>query len=142
MAHTRQPRTTQTKDLSATLRSAGRIRVVGRVLNLSEGGMLLAGSDFDVGETATFELEGPGFQFAGLATVAHCTGKAVGLRFLSWEGPAYRPICRLIVARLRGPVASDQAGKRDPRVLRRVAALIARQRTLERAPAARRRLSS
>jgi hypothetical protein len=64
MAHRRQPRSTQTKDLSATLRSAGHTRVIGRVLNLSEGGMLFAGSDLDVGETTSFELEGPGFRFA------------------------------------------------------------------------------
>ena len=65
MARTRQPRTTQTEDLSATLRSAGRTRVVGCVLNLSEGGMLVASSDLKVGETASFELAGPAFQFAG-----------------------------------------------------------------------------
>jgi hypothetical protein len=78
MARTRQPRTTQTEDLSATLRSAGRARVVGRVLNLSEGGMLVASSDLKVGETASFELAGPDFQFAGLATVAHRTDRAMG----------------------------------------------------------------
>jgi hypothetical protein len=142
MARTGQPRTTQTKDLSATLRFAGSTRVVDEVLNLSEGGMLLASSDLDVGETTHFELEGPGFQFAGLATVAHRTGQATGLRFLSWEGPAYRPLCLLIAARLRGPVTSDHAGARDPRVPRRVAALIAGQRTLDRAAAAGRRRSS
>jgi hypothetical protein len=139
MARTRQPRTTQTEDLSATLRCVGRSRTVGRVLNLSEGGMLVAGSDLKVGETASFELAGPDFQFAGLATVAHRTDRAAGLRFLSWEGPAYRPVCALIAARLRRQVAaSDHAGRRDPRVLRRVAALIATQRTVERAAAARR----
>ena len=60
----------------------------------------------------------------------------MGLQFLSWEGPAYRPICALIAARLRRQAASDHAGGRDPRVLGRVAALIATQRTGERVPAA------
>jgi hypothetical protein len=98
MAPMRPPRTDQTEDLSATLRSAGRACVVGRVLDLSDGGMLVARSDLDVGDTASFELVGPGFRFAGLATVAHRTDGAVGLRFVSWEGPAYRAVCALIAA--------------------------------------------
>jgi hypothetical protein len=63
--------------------------------------MLVASGDLEVGETAGFELVGPGFRFAGLATVAHRTNRAIDLRFLSWEGPAYRSVCALIAARLR-----------------------------------------
>lgn len=128
MARTGQPRTTQTQDLSATLRSAWHAPFVGRVLNLSAGGMLLATSDLEVGETSHFELAGPGFQFVGLAAVVHRTGQATGLRFLNWEGPAYRPLCVLIAARLRGPVAAQSADRRDPRVPRRVVRLIATPR--------------
>jgi hypothetical protein len=129
MADARQPRTTQTRDLSATLWSARHVCVVGRVLNLSDGGMLFGGSDLDVGEQTSFVLEGPGFQFSGLAVVAHRADHATGLRFLGWEGPAYRQICGLVAARLRGPLSSDQARRRDPRVRRRVGAPIAPQRS-------------
>jgi hypothetical protein len=111
---TGQPRTTLTPDLSATLRSAWHTPFVGRMLNLSAGGMLLADSDLEVGETTHFELAGPGLQFVDLAAVVHRTGHPTGLRFLNWEGPAYRPLC----------------------------VLIATPRTLEHAPAARRRRSS
>jgi hypothetical protein len=78
----------------------------------------------------------------GLAAVVHRTGHVTGLRFLNWEGPAYRPLCLLIAARLRGPVAAHRAGRRDPRVRRHVAKLIATPGTLKHAPAARRRRSS
>ena len=45
MGHRRRhPRISNTEDLSATLRCPGSISVAGRVLNLSEGGMLVAGS--------------------------------------------------------------------------------------------------
>ncbi|MGZ4332312.1 MAG: hypothetical protein ACXVXL_30485 [Solirubrobacteraceae bacterium] len=120
MVPMRRPRTDHTEDLSATLRSVGRACVVGRVLNVSDGGMLVAGSDLDVGETASLELVGPGFRFAGLATVAHRTDRAVDLRFLSWEGQAYRAICALIAARLPRQLVSGGAGRRDPHRLRRL----------------------
>ena len=97
----RHPRTTYTQDLSAILRPPGRSCVIGRVLNLSEGGMLVASSDLDVGETTDFELAGPDFRSAGLAKVAHRTEVATGLRFLRWQGIADRPLRALIAARIR-----------------------------------------
>ena len=135
MAYTRRhPRTTHTEDLSATLWSARRSCVVGRVLNLSEGGMLVASRGLEVAETAGLELAGPDFRFAGVAKVAHCSDRAVGLHFLSWQGPAHRPICTLIGARLRGELVSPDAGRRDPLVLRRVVVFIGTQAPVERAP--------
>jgi hypothetical protein len=134
MAYTRRdPRTTQTEDLSATLWSARRSCVVGRVLNLSEGGMLVASRGLEVGETAGLELAAPDFRFGGVAKVAHRTDRAVGLHFMSWQGPADRPICTLIAARLLGELGSPDAGRRDPRVLRRVVVFIGTD-TVERAP--------
>ena len=96
----RHPRTGSTEDLSATLRPAGRASVVGDVLNISQGGMLVGAGDLEVGETAGFEIIGPDFRLAGLATVAHCTEDATGLRFLSWQGPAHRTIRGLVQERL------------------------------------------
>ena len=79
----RPARSTDTRDLSASLRSDRRCGDVGRVLNLCEGGMLLeSSSDLDVAETVGFELVGPGFRYAGLAAVAHRHDGAIGLRFL------------------------------------------------------------
>lgn len=100
---TRPPRTTDTKDLSASLRSNGRCWIDGRVLNLSEGGMLVSSSmGSEVAETAHFELSGSDFRYGGVAEVAHRTGGAIGLRFLSWEGPAGSCVRALVDARLRG----------------------------------------
>jgi hypothetical protein len=99
----RDPRTTDTKDLSARLRSNGRYCVVGRVLNLCEGGMFVTTScDLEVAETVSFELWGPDFCYAGRAKVAHQEDSALGLRFLSWDGPVERPVRALVAARLRG----------------------------------------
>ena len=132
MAHARRhPRTVQTEDLSATLRAARRTCVVGRVLNLSEGGMLVAGRGLKVDETASLELARPDFRFAGVAKVAHRTDQAIGLQFLSWQGPAHRPICTLIAARVRAQLGSPDAGRRDPRVLRRVVRLQAARAAIE-----------
>ena len=107
----RPPRSTDTKDLSASLRSDGRCGGVGRVLNLCEGGMLLeSSSDLELAETVGFELVGPGFRYAGRAAVAHRQDGAIGLRFLSWDGPVERPVGVLVGARLRG----RQLGLHDP----------------------------
>lgn len=92
--------------------------------------MLVARSDLDVGETAGFELVGPGFRFAGLATVAHHTDRAVGLRFLSWQGQAYRAVCALIAARLPRQLVSWGAGRRDPHRLRRLVVFTGIERPL------------
>jgi hypothetical protein len=98
----RASRTTDTKDLSASLRSSGRSLGVGSVLNLCEGGMLVEiSSNLEVAEIVAFELAGPRFGSVGLATVAHREHEAIGLRFETWEGPVDRSICDLVAARLR-----------------------------------------
>jgi hypothetical protein len=72
-----------------------------RVLNLSEGGMLIAGSgDLDVAGTADFELVGPGFCYDGVVEIMHRAAGAMGLRFLSWAGATDRSVRALVAARL------------------------------------------
>jgi hypothetical protein len=121
------------------MRSARRCCVAGRVLNLSHRGMLVASSGLEVDETADFEIAGPDFRSAGVARVAHRTGQATGLHFVSWRGPADRPVSTLIAARLLGQPGSRDAGRRDPRVLRRVVVFIGTQRAAERALGRRRK---
>ncbi len=107
----RRPLSTDTRDLSASLRSNRRCGDVGRVLNLYDGGMLLeSSSDLDVAQTVGFELVGPGFRYAGLASVVHRQDGAIGLRFLGRDGPVERPVGALVAARLRG----QQLGSHDP----------------------------
>jgi hypothetical protein len=85
-------RTNNTEDLSARLRAAGRRSDTVRVLNLSEGGMLIAGGELEVGEVVSFEFAGPDFRSAGLAEVAHRTDEATGLRFTRWDTATERAI--------------------------------------------------
>lgn len=103
MSHTSpDPRTGDTNDLSVSLRANERPSVVGPVLNLSGGGMLVAiSSDLDIGKFARFELSAPAFCYAGRAEVAHREDRAMGLRFVSWEGPVGRSVHALVAARLR-----------------------------------------
>ncbi len=113
-ADTRRPaRTTDTDGLSASLRSNGRSMGVGRVLNLCEDGMLVETSgDLEVGELSGFELAGPGFRYVGFAAVAHGSDGALGLRFVTWEGPVDGALCALVAARLRrGQLGSRALGK-------------------------------
>ena len=93
----RHQRINDTQDLSARLPSTGNIRV----LNLSEGGMLIAASELEVGEVISFELAGPDFRSAGLSEVARRTEEATGLRFIRWDAPARHEIRNLIAARIR-----------------------------------------
>jgi hypothetical protein len=105
----RDPRTTDTRDLSARLRSRRRSCEVGRVLNVGGGGMLIdAGNDLDNGETAWLELSGPDFRYAAVAEVVHHSHGATGLRFVSWQGPADRCVRALVAARLRGQQFKSQ----------------------------------
>jgi hypothetical protein len=107
----RPSRSTDTSDLTATLRSNGQSCGVGRVLNLCEGGMLVeSSSDLEVGEISGFELAGPGFRYVGFAAVAHRAAGAIGLRFLTWEGPVDHALGALIAARL----SSGQPGSHAP----------------------------
>lgn len=93
----RHQRIKDTQDLSARLPSTGNTRV----LNLSEGGMLIAASELEVGAVASFELAGPDFRSAVLCEVAHRTEEATGLRFIRWDAPARHEIRNLIAARIR-----------------------------------------
>lgn len=93
-------RTNHTEDLSARLRDGGRRSDVLRVLNLSEGGMLIAGGELEVGEVVSFEFAGPDCRSVGLAEVAHRTDEATGLRFTRWDSSMERAIRNLIVSRI------------------------------------------
>ena len=103
-------RSTDTKDLSARLRSDGRPGGAGRVLNLGEGGMLVESpSDLQVGETVGLELRGPDFRSAGHGAVR--ADGSIGLRFVTWDSPIERPLHALVAARLRGQqLGSHRAG--------------------------------
>ncbi len=97
----RPSRAADTNDLSASLRSKGRCLGVCRVLNLCEGGMLVDIScDLEIGEISSFGLAGPDFRYVGLAAVAHRAAGAIGLRFVTWEGPVDRSLRALVAARL------------------------------------------
>jgi hypothetical protein len=93
----RHQRIKDTLDLSARLPSSGNIRV----LNLSEGGMLIAANELEVGEVTSCELAGRAFRSAGLCEVAHRTEETTGLRFIRWDAPARHEIRNLIAARIR-----------------------------------------
>jgi hypothetical protein len=121
------PRISDTGDLLAKLGSIGRSPQAGSVLNLSEGGMLVAGSKLKVGQITGFELSGPNFHYAGVAEVAHLTNATTGLRFLSWQGQADRPVRSLIDERSEWR-ASTVARQRDQPVIRRVAVLVGPER--------------
>jgi hypothetical protein len=123
----RHPRISDTGDLLAKLRSTRRTPQDTPVLNLSEGGMLVAGEDLAVGDRTGFELAGPSFHYAGVAEVAHLTNGTTGLRFLSWQGQADRPVRSLIAA--RSEWGTSKVGRqRDERVIRRVAVLVGPER--------------
>lgn len=114
MAYTpRSPRTTDTKDLWSSIESAGDAWFDGRVLNLSEGGMLVAtSSDLDVATLVGFELEGAGFCYAGHGAIAHRTNDAIGVSFWGWQDGADRPVRALIDARVgRQTVRSRRPGE-------------------------------
>ena len=83
----RHPRFTNVHVFRARFGSGDDSRDVDRVLNLSEGGMLVADDGLDVGQKTEFELSGPSFHYAGVAEVVHLTNETAGLRFLSWRSP-------------------------------------------------------
>ena len=95
------PRTTDTQDLTARLLSAGCHFAARRVLNLSEGGMLVAGGELDVGEVARFELVGPQLRSVGVAQVAHRSPATTGLRFVQVDALAGRELRHLVDGRVR-----------------------------------------
>jgi hypothetical protein len=119
----RHTRITEVKDVSAKFGSGRESRGVDRVLNLSEGGMLVADQSLDVGEKTGFELSGPSFHYAGVAEVVHLTSETTGLRFLSWQSHDNRPIRSLIEQRSEWHAPADAGAERDAPVIRRVAVL-------------------
>jgi hypothetical protein len=121
----RPARSSDTHDLSGSLRSHGRWRGRGRVLNLCAGGMLVeSSSDLAAAETVGFELAGPAFRYAGHAMVAHRADGTIGLRFVTWDAPVERRVRALVAARLRGQqLESRDAGEL---IMRRAAAWDAR----------------
>jgi hypothetical protein len=123
----RHARISETRDLLAKLRPSGHPAHRGRVLNLSEGGMLVVGGRLKVGQKTGFELSGPNFHYAGVAEVAHLTNGTTGLRFLSWQGHADRPIRSMIEHRSEWKPPKGQADA-DQRLIRRVAVLVGPKR--------------
>jgi hypothetical protein len=93
-------RISETEDLSATLWTPDRRLAARPVLNLGEGGMLIADVNLDVGDLASFEIAGLYFRYAGVAAAVHNTDGVTGVRFVRWQGQAARPVRGLIAARI------------------------------------------
>ena len=119
----RHPRITDVRDVRARFGSGGGSRGVDRVLNLSEGGMLVADDILSVGQSTEFQLSGPSFHYAGVAEVMHLTNETTGLRFLSWRTRDNRPIRSLIEERSEWRAPADASDQRADQVIRRVAVL-------------------
>jgi hypothetical protein len=94
------PRISDTQDLFATLPPTRRHIAARGVLNLCEGGMLVAGGELEVGKIAKFELAGPDFRSTGLAEVIHHNDGATGLRFIHWHAAADGEMRDLIAAKV------------------------------------------
>jgi hypothetical protein len=127
----RHPRISDTQDLVAKLDPRGPSSHGGRVLNLSEGGMLIAGGPLALGQKADFEITGPSMHYAGVAEVAHLSSEGTGLRFLSWEGHDNRPIRSLIEQRSewQAPASGSSQARTT---IRRVAVLTGPKRPSKR----------
>jgi hypothetical protein len=119
----RHPRITDVRDFRARIGSGSDSRDVEGVINLSEGGMLVADSALTVGQKTGFELSGPSFHYAGVAEVMHLTHETTGLRFLSWQARDNRPIRSLIEQRAEWQAPTKPGDRRDDPVVRRVAVL-------------------
>ncbi len=126
----RHPRITSVHDLRARFGSGRDSPGVDRVLNLSEGGMLVAHDALNVGQSTGFELRGPTFHYAGVAEVMHLTNGTTGLRFLSWQTPDNRPIRSLVEKRSAWEAPANPSHQRDDPVIRRVAVLTGPRRHL------------
>jgi hypothetical protein len=123
----RHPRITGARDLRAKLRTSDVAPTADRVLNLSEGGMLIANNKLTVGHKTAFELTGSSFHYAGVAEVVHLTNETAGLRFLSWQGHDDRPVRSLIEQSSQWHTPSAEAQQDQP-VIRRVAVLTGHRR--------------
>ncbi len=124
----RHPRITDVNGFRARFGSGRDAKGDGTVLNLSEGGMLVADHSLEVGQQTGFELSGPSFHYSGVAEVVHLTTETAGLRFLSWQDHDNRPIRSLIEQRSEWQAPGAGATKRDGQVVRRVAVLTGRKR--------------
>jgi hypothetical protein len=119
----RHPRITAVQDLRARIGSGRSSRGVDNVINVSEGGMLVADNSLSVGDRTGFELSGPDFHYAGVAEVMHLTNETTGLRFLSWQDRDNRPFRSLIEQRAEWQAPAPAGGQRADPVIRRVAVL-------------------
>jgi hypothetical protein len=129
----RHPRiATDVHDVHANLGASGRSPETSRVLNLSEGGMLIANRRLKVGQQTAFELSGRNFHYAGVAEVAHLNTESTGLRFLSWHDHDERPIRSLITQNPQWQVPRADGQPNTP-VVRRVAVLTGPKRSRARA---------
>ena len=124
----RHARITDVHDFRARFRAGSGSGGADRVLNLSEGGMLVADSSLEVGQRTGFELSGPDFHYAGVAEVVHLTSETAGLRFLSWQSHDNRPIRSLVEQRSKWRRPADAAARGGDPVVRRVAVLTGRRR--------------
>jgi hypothetical protein len=99
--HRRHRRTTRTGDLFATVwPPEGGASPALSVADLSVSGMRVKGrSGLHESERVRFELAGSAFRFAGAARVVHAGSQGAGLAFLSWDGPAQRPLAGLLARR-------------------------------------------
>jgi hypothetical protein len=119
----RHRRFSNVQDVRAKFGSGAGSRSVERVLNVSEGGMLVADDTLDVGERTEFELSGPSFHYAGVAEVVHLTNETAGLRFLSWQTHDNRPIRSMIEQLSEWEAPAKTGNQRADPVIRRVAVL-------------------
>jgi PilZ domain len=118
----RHPRFTNVHGFRARFGSGEDSRGVERVVNVSEGGMLVADDTLDVGQQTEFELSGPSFHYAGVAEVVHLTNETTGLRFLSWHDHDNRPIRSMIEQLEEWHTPAEESRPNQP-VIRRVAVL-------------------
>jgi hypothetical protein len=128
----RHRRLTNVRNFRATFGSADNSRNVDRVLNLSEGGMLVADDTLDVGQKTEFELSGPSFHYAGVAEVVHLTNETTGLRFLSWKTHDKRPVRSMLEQLSEWQAPADASDRRKDPVIRRVAVLTGPRRNAPR----------
>ena len=65
--------------------------------NLCVGGMgVRSVTGLQIDDVVRFELWGRSFAWSGRARVAHTEDGRAGLAFVAWDGPAYRPLGRLL----------------------------------------------
>jgi PilZ domain len=117
------PRFANVHGFRARFGSGDESRSVESVLNLSEGGMLVADDTLDVGQKTEFELSGPSFHYAGVAEVVHLTNETTGLRFLSWQNHDNRPIRSMIEQLSEWHAPAETSEEQGQPVIRRVAVL-------------------